>query len=264
MKIIIYYFTGTGNTLAAARALAEKLGDAKLVPLRRAINPGGIPVDADVLGIAFPVHFQDMPAIVRQFVCGLRFTGDTYVFGLATCGGRAGGALFRLDECLRARGSRLSAGFALVMPENYLGPVDLMETPDKAEEKLAAVPLRIAAIAGAVSTRQVSEPEGSDGAGSRYGGAFLRFLMTSVYRVPRRLHATGQCNRCGLCQKICPTRNIGVTADGVLFNDCCTQCYACIHWCPEQAIAIGGRTGGKRRYHHPDVSIKDMLGQRGE
>ena len=264
MKTVIYYFTGTGNTLAAARALAEKLGDAKLIPLRRAITPGGIPVDADVLGIAFPIYFMDMPEIVRRFVEGLKFTGDTYVFGLATCGGQPGGALFRLDEVLRARGSHLSAGFALVMPENYIGPFDLMETPDKAEEILAAVPVRIAAVAEAVNNRQVQAPEGSGSAALRYGGAFLRFLMTSVYRVPRRLHATGQCNRCGLCQKICPARNISVAADAVTFGDDCTQCYACIHWCPEQAIEIGGRTSGKRRYHHPDISVKDMFGQRGE
>ncbi len=42
MKTIIYYFTGTGNTLAIARGIAEELGDTKLIPLRRAIHPGGI------------------------------------------------------------------------------------------------------------------------------------------------------------------------------------------------------------------------------
>ena len=264
MKTVIYYFTGTGNTLAAARDLAEKLGDTKLIPLRRVVNPGGIPVDADVLGIAFPVYFMDMPEIVRRFVENLRFSNDPYVFGLATCGGQPGGALFRLDEALRARGSHLSAGFSLVMPENYLGPVDLMEPPETAEQKVAAARNRIAAIAEAVKKRQVSAPEGSDGAGLRYGSSFLRSLMTSVYRVPKRLHATGKCSRCGLCEKICPTRNIGVTADGVSFGDGCTQCYACIHWCPNEAIEIGGRTPGKRRYHHPAVSVKDMLEQRGE
>lgn len=264
MKTVIYYFTGTGNTLAAARALAEKHGDAKLIPLRRAVNPGGIPVDADILGIAFPVHFLDMPAIVRQFVEGLRFTGDPYVFGLATCGKQPGGALFHLDKALRARGSHLSAGFALVMPENYPGPVDLMDPSETAEQKLAAAHCRIPAIAEAVRDRQVSVPEGSDSAGLRFGAAALRFLMTSVYRVPRRLHATAKCTRCGLCEKICPTRNIGITADGVTFGNSCTQCYACIHWCPNEAIEIGGRTVGKRRYHHPEISVKDMLGQRGE
>jgi len=264
MKTVIYYFTGTGNTLAAARALAEELGDARLIPLRRAVNPGGIPVDADVLGIAFPVYFLNMPGIVQQFVESLRFTGNPFVFGLATCGKEPGGALFSLDKTLRARGSHLSAGFALVMPENYLGPVDLMEPEETVAQKLAAVHSRIPAIAEAVRKRQVSIPEGSDSSVIGLGAGALRFLMTSVYRVPRRFHATAKCTRCGLCEKICPARNIAITADGVSFGDSCTQCYACIHWCPNEAIEIGGRTSGKRRYHHPDISVKDMLGQRGE
>ena len=73
-----------------------------------------------------------------------------------------------------------------------------------------------------------------------------------------------KCNRCGTCGYICPTRNITVTEDAVMWGSSCTQCYACIHWCPQEAIEMGGRTYGKRRYHHPDVSIKDMREQRGE
>ncbi len=33
MKTIIYYFTGTGNSLAAARKVAALLGDCGLVPI---------------------------------------------------------------------------------------------------------------------------------------------------------------------------------------------------------------------------------------
>ena len=123
MKTIIYYFTGTGNTLAAARALAEELGgDTKLIPLRRAMHYGGYTPESDAVGIAFPVHFLDMPAIVRQFVFNILFSGTPYIFGLATCGERPGGALFRLQELLEEKGYSLSAGFALVMPENFIGP----------------------------------------------------------------------------------------------------------------------------------------------
>jgi NAD-dependent dihydropyrimidine dehydrogenase PreA subunit len=33
----------------------------------------------------------------------------------------------------------------------------------------------------------------------------------------------------------------------------CTQCLACIHRCPVQAIEYGKATIGKRRYVHPDL-----------
>jgi ferredoxin len=264
MKTTLYYFTGTGNTLAVARDLAAELGDTRLVPLRRAMAPGGVVVSADAVGIAFPVYFFDLPRIVRQFVKQLRFEGDPYIFGIATCGERPGGALFALQSLLGEQGRTLSAGFALVMPENFLGPVDLTGDAPRRAEKYAAAKDRIPAIAAAIRSRAVSVPEGSDSRLLRAGGRFVAALATSVYNTPRRLHATGACNRCGICGQVCPTRNITVMPGGVQFGNACTQCYACLHWCPAGAIEIGGRTTGKPRYHHPDVTIRDMLDQRGE
>jgi ferredoxin/flavodoxin len=264
MKTIIYYFTGTGNTLAVARDLAAELGDTKLIPLRLASQPGGIAPDADAIGIAFPVYFLNLPDIVRQFVESIRFTGNPYIFGIATCGERPGGALFRLKELLATKGTTLSAGYAVVMPENFIGPVDLMGDACHRDEKFAAAKRRIPAIAAAIRERKVSVPEGTRSGLFKLGGRFTSMLATSVYNTPGRLHATAACNHCGTCGRICPTRNITVEKDSVRWGSDCTQCYACIHWCPTGAIEIGGRTTGKPRYHHPDVTLKDMLDPRSE
>jgi ferredoxin/flavodoxin len=264
MKTIIYYFTGTGNTLAVARELAGELGDTTLVPLRRAMYYGGYTPQADAVGIAFPVHFLNMPAIVRQFVFNILFSGTPFIFGLATCGERPGGALFRLEELLTEKGYTLSAGYALVMPENYIGPVDLMGDAGRRDEKILAAKNRIPAIAKAIRERRVSVPEGNNSALLKFGGRVTCTLATDVYKVPEKLHATAVCNRCHACERICPTRNITVTPEGVRWGSDCTQCYACIHWCPTGAIEIGGRTTGKPRYHHPDISLGDMQEQRGE
>jgi len=264
MTTIIYYFTGTGNTLAAARMLADELGDTKLIPLRRAMYYGGYTPEADAVGIAFPVHFLDMPAIVRQFVFNILFSGTPYIFGLATCGERPAGALFRLQDLLEEKGYALSAGFVLEMPENFIGPVNLMNDVSRREEKFAAASARIPAIASAIRERRVSVPEGSNSGLWRLGGRLSRHLATVVYDTPSHLHATKACNQCRTCERICPTRNITVGKDTVVFGNDCTQCYACIHWCPNGAIEIGGRTKGNARYHHPDVTVRDMLDQRGE
>ena len=261
---VIYYFTGTGNTLAVARGIAEKMTDTRLIPMRRAMSPGGACVTADVVGIAFPVYYLDMPELVRQFVEQLRFEGDPYIYAVATCGGRPGGALYRVAEALEKRGSHLSAGFSIIMPENYLGPVDLMEPEEEAQRKISASGERIEEIVRAIEDRKTGIIEGDNSLKLRLGGAITRFLMTSVYRTPRQLHVTDKCNRCTLCEKLCPTWNISIEPEGIRFSKYCTQCYACIHWCPKEAIEIGGRTEGKRRYHHPDVTIRDILNQRGE
>ena len=113
MKTILYYFTGTGNTLAVARDLAAELGETDLVPIPKLTGPCDVPADADAVGIAFPVYFLDLPGIVSGFIRNLRFSGTPYVFGIATCGERPGGALFRLREILAGKGQDLSSGFVL-------------------------------------------------------------------------------------------------------------------------------------------------------
>jgi len=259
MKTIIYYFTGTGNTLAVARQLATELGNTELIPMPKLMDQPDIVADADAVGIAFPVYYLTLPGLVREFVQKLRFSGSPYIFGIATCGERPGHALFSLKSLLEEKGTMLSAGFVLVMPENYIGPVDLMGDAPRCEEKYAGAKRRMPAIAAAIRERKNSVPEGLNSLFLRFGSCLSSIIMTSVYNTPRRLRATAACNRCGTCGRICPTANITVTDDGVSWGGNCTQCYACIHWCPQKAIEIGGRTAGKPRYHHPDVSLNDMI-----
>lgn len=262
MKNTIYYFTGTGNTLAVSRNLADHLGDTELVSIPSVIWQDWIVSEADVVGIAFPVYFLNVPDIIREFVQKLRFSGKPYIFGLATCGEQAGGALFSLKFLLEEKGSELAAGFALVMPENFIGPINLMGDAPHRHEKFAAVQGRIPEITAIIRERREMAPEGSDSAVLRFGGFITKTLMTSVYQTPRRFYATERCNQCRTCERICPARNITLEKNTVAWGTTCTQCYACIHWCPREAIEIGKRTRGKKRYHHPDVTLRDMLIQR--
>ena len=268
MKTVMYYFTGTGNTLSIAGNLAQELsrepGDTELVPIPSLMKRETVFTDADAVGIAFPVYFLDMPGIVREFVQKLRFAKKPYIFGIATCGERPGGALFSLKALLEEKGTTLSAGFAFVMPENYIGPVDLMGDAGHRQEKFAAALSRIPAVAEAIREQRQAVPEGNGSALLRIGGHITRTFATTLYNTPRRLHATEKCNHCRTCERVCPVRNITVAEDAVHWGKTCTQCYACIHWCPKGAIEIGGRTYGKPRYHHPDVTLADMLHQRGD
>jgi ferredoxin len=264
MRTAIYYFTGTGNTLAIARNLATELGDTELVPIASVIQQEPIVASADTVGIAFPVYFLDIPGIVKEFVQKLRISKTQYVFGIATCGERPGGALFNLKSIVGEKGVLLSAGFAFVMPENYIGPVDLMGDAPHRQEKYTAAKSRIPAVAEAIRERRQAVPEGNRSALLRIGGSITRTLAITLYNTARRFRATEKCNRCRTCERICPVQNITVTEDAVRWGKNCTQCYACIHWCPKEAIEIGGRTSGKPRYHHPDVTLADMLHQRGD
>ena len=43
-------------------------------------------------------------------------------------------------------------------------------------------------------------------------------------------------------------------------GDNCTFCLSCVHFCPYQAMELGGKQIEKSwQYHHPDIKLKDML-----
>ncbi len=88
MKAIIYYFTGTGNSLAAARTIAAVLGDCELVPIASLRNTSGdILPAADRIGIVAPVYDLGLPAIVAEFAGRLDLSKAGYTFCVMTAGG---------------------------------------------------------------------------------------------------------------------------------------------------------------------------------
>jgi MinD superfamily P-loop ATPase len=67
------------------------------------------------------------------------------------------------------------------------------------------------------------------------------------------------CSGCGTCEKICPVDDIQLINGRPTWNQHCEQCFACLQWCPKQAIQFRNNTAGQKRYHHPGVSLEDML-----
>jgi len=60
MRTVIYWFSGTGNSLAAAKVLAEQCGETELISMADSI---GMPVSsADRIGLVFPVYAFGPPA----------------------------------------------------------------------------------------------------------------------------------------------------------------------------------------------------------
>jgi flavodoxin len=120
MVTTLFYFSGTGNTLAVAKDLGRELGDTDvtLCPIPKA-DPK-IPDSTDAVGIIFPVYGWGMPAIVRDFVDRLENIKGRYVFAVCTYGGTLFDSLKPTQQRLAKKGVELSAGFGLRMPVNYI------------------------------------------------------------------------------------------------------------------------------------------------
>lgn len=83
MKHIIYYFSGTGNSMRTAARIAEKIGGAKIVSVR--CDPEMESAEtAAVIGFVCPVYEWDIPGTMREFVRKLKINPEAYIFMIAT------------------------------------------------------------------------------------------------------------------------------------------------------------------------------------
>ena len=67
MKTEIYYFSGSGNSLAIAQNLSKKLEHSKTISIPHIINKANN-ITGEIIGIVCPVYFHNMPHIVRDFI----------------------------------------------------------------------------------------------------------------------------------------------------------------------------------------------------
>ena len=286
----IYYFTGTGNSLAIARTLADRL-NVKLVNIASLNNAETVTPEAGILGIVAPVYHATLPLIVARFVDKLISLESSYIFAVCTHGDHPGLYMEYMQKRLAARGGKLSAGFSLHMPYNYVTPpaglknfynsfalreIDpafqqqLLEKADEKTEKIAVSMLSrqtgILEIDSVLITRLVDalnlhESMGKStwskitGLNEPRGLTFdeVRLRMDKAFTVD------DSCPGCGTCEKICPVGDIHMVNGRPEWQHHCEQCFACLQWCPNQAIQFRNNTTGQKRYHHPRVTLQDMI-----
>lgn len=143
MKNVIYWFSGTGNSLVVAMDLAKALGNTELIPIARIINRN-IP-SSERMGMVFSVYAFGLPIIVRRFLQRAPVASTKYIYTVATMGGLAGAV-----HLLAKRGATLASGWSIVMPGNY--PV--LSGPPPAEKQtriFAKAQQRIGEVAAQIS-----------------------------------------------------------------------------------------------------------------
>jgi ferredoxin/flavodoxin len=258
MSNIIFYFTGTGNSLVVARDIAGKIGDTKLVSIADAIKENNIDLlPYERIGFVYPVYFSFMPLIVERFVNQLHFSKTQYIFGVATLGGISEMSLSQLSQSVETQGGFLSAGFTIQMPGNYI--VKYGAFPPGIQQRLFRKEKRKITDISSVVQAQETPPIPKGDIISRLFAKKLRKIMAGFGNKARSFHINNQCSGCGTCGRICPVGNIHMENRHPKWNNQCEQCVACIQWCPSQAIEYAGKTAKRRRYRNPEIKISDLI-----
>lgn len=290
MKAKVYYFTGTGNSLMAAKTIAEGIG-ASVEPIAKYQDTSSVKITEDVVGIVFPVYLAllyGVPEIVRNFLHKLEYNKSTYVFITCTYGGYAVPNAFpTIKQCLditKSRGGTIHGRFYVRFPMNNLDydhiPVPIERDSrvilNRAEKKLSSIIMQIKKRkAGNILTQNIvnrlfgpllklaKKPL------IEYMRSFAQVDKSSALTYHELLHMTDRsiefdkerCNSCGLCEQVCPVNNIHLVDGKPTWLHKCELCFACDEWCKKKAIHHWSKTIGKD-YHHPEVTVKDIVQQK--
>jgi ferredoxin/flavodoxin len=240
-NIAMAVFSGTGNSLEAARALAgalEELGHCvTLYPMERSgnhIRPGG-----DVLGIVTTAAcFSTYPTAWR-FIDSLPTGEGSEAFFLGTMGGFGGGMQGPIRKTLAAKGYRPIGSLVVKMPGNYGNKV-LDEAKNKSLTDSAVS--RIREYARELEEGTAKWPGGVPVISGFFAAlAHGRKLWDLFRRIFPLAVAAEKCTACSICVKLCPENNISLEDGHAVLGDRCESCQRCIAFCPSQAIYVPGK-----------------------
>ena len=271
MKNVIYYFSGTGNSLRAASRIAEQLKDTEVISMRN--DPQNVPATKyEMIGFVYPVYHWTMPDPVVSFIEELKMNTKAYVFVVAMPSFVNGFACEKLEEIVTRKVNGV-ANYEIVYPPM---PSAKWVVP-KTEEKISRI------------AREIAERKNKE---IPRANAFVRKRYPKVMPVYKSLQQyadypftiSKECIACGLCAKVCPCQNISMEEGKPTFLHHCAQCMACVSFCPKRAIGyqlreddlkqlksnsikapvikMMGLPEKRKLYHNPYIEASDLIKDR--
>ena len=251
---VILYFTATGNSLYVARQLAGETGELLSIP--QLVKAGRYEVEADEIGIVYPVYGHMPPNMVREFIRKARLKAG-YRFAVLTYGNRKCNSAEIWDEVSRKAGCPFDYITTMIMVDNWLPNFDMNEQM-KIDKH---IPESLERISSDINARRkwlepVTETERQQHAGFLQASGIdpdTGFLMRSQ----DAFALTDGCIGCGICTEVCPRGNYSLTSTGVKTEGDCDFCFACIHNCPQKAIVFRQmkEVNPDARYRNEHVSL---------
>lgn len=251
---MIFYFSGTGNSLHAAEKIASGTSDtvADMAALLKTGKMSYTVRAGEKLGFVFPIYYSGLPSVVSDFLKNINIVADydCYIYAVITCGANAVGADVMFRKAISEYALKASYVHELKMPDNY---VMIYEPSDDEKRKryIAHADREICDIIENLNNNKLG------GINSGVKGKLISTFMQGLYsimRVTKPFYVTDDCISCGKCEKDCPIDVIKMKDGKPVWTQAkCSHCTACINKCPTQAIQFGKGTVSRRRYHFEEL-----------
>lgn len=247
--VVLYYFTGTGNSYRAACWLAEAARERGMSAAVRAIDaaqPEKETAPGQLVGLLCPTHGFTAPWAMIRFALGLPrgqgrgafviLTRAGMMAGRVMVQGLEGSGAYLLALILALKGYRVRGSLGLDMPGSWT-VVMPGQSQAAAETILKRVKPRALAFFNAIL----------DG-GTCFKGIIelvvglvllplsFMYLIMGRFFLAKLFYATSACSGCGLCERSCPEKAVKMKAGRPYWTLSCESCTRCMNFCPEKAV----------------------------
>lgn len=249
---MVFFFTGTGNSGWVAREAAKAFSD-RVIAIGDYFKEES-PIFAlepdEKVGFVFPIHSWGVPPVVVSFIKRVNFTGyiNQQLYCIMTCGDQCGNAREMTVSLLADKGMTIRHIYSVQMPNNYIVMKGFgIDSKELVEKKKSTAATLLPRLFNAIATDSPVDHYLKGGLSFiKSGFIYKMFCKYSIDDKP--FSVSDNCNSCGLCAKKCPIGNISFIDGKPIWEGNCTQCLACIHYCPRRAIEYGKATKSQGRY----------------
>lgn len=246
-KILIHYFSGTGNSLLAAKILVKELEGYGYVPVFQNIEDRiyGNSNDFDIHIFFFPIYATAIPHIVAKYIHSI------------PDGKKAKTAIISANGRISTRFRDGYQGWALHQARFYLllrnYDVFFSDTLDFPHNVTIGIPPRNRKYnQQIISQASAKIPKIAENIARRKKSHRNILLFNFIWSIPfgilysfigrrfigKLFASDSKCNSCGFCARKCPARTVRMVDKKPNWNWNCEGCLRCINNCPKQAIQV--------------------------
>jgi flavodoxin/ferredoxin len=242
MKILLYVFSGTGNTFNVAKLyqnyFAERGHEVDIYRISAQSAKAPLPDEYDLVGFGYPIHAFNAPQPFVKFCKGLPDVQGKKAFFF-----KSSGEGLHLNDCSSQKAYKIlkKKGFVILSEQHIVMPYNMIYRHTDGMAKQMWI------YAKAITKWHVAEI--LDGKTEKVKQPLYKTWYAPIFRIEwsfAKLHGhlfkvdKKKCIHCGKCLSACPMKNITQDENGkISFHGNCALCMACSFGCPKNAIHIG-------------------------
>ena len=240
MKGLILYFSGTGNTKFIANKVCEEfIKNGCLMEMHSIEEVLDIrKFSYDYLILGFPKYFEYIPEIFMEYIKDNINLSEKEVKTMIFCTGKYDlkTSFNELEEILLGKNHKVMTTKNFKMPDSYTlnRKYKDIET-DELEEIYNNSNNEVKTFVANFLIENYNK-EGVNKFKANIIRRISRFRTRELYKNSYKFSINSNCDKCNLCIKICPTKNIENIGNEIKFRDNCIMCCRCISICPMNAI----------------------------